>query len=133
MANHDRSKEAFWRRMIRRQAGSGLSVRAWCGRHDVSEASFYWWRRRLGPSRNVARKSGPRKTVRPRFVPVRVAVDTASVPNGGVNCIEIILSGNQRVRVLGAVDRRVLADVLAVLHVGGADANNVIDAEAAAC
>ena len=53
MASRDESKADYWRRVIRRQGGSGLSVRAWCGRHDVSEAS-YWWRRRLGRSGRVA-------------------------------------------------------------------------------
>ena len=24
---------------------SGLSIRAWCRKHDVHEHSFYWWRR----------------------------------------------------------------------------------------
>jgi hypothetical protein len=52
-------------------------------------------------------------------VPVRVAEDA---PAGGR--IEIVLSGGRRVHVAAPVDRRALADVLAVLS---------LDREAAAC
>lgn len=153
MASGDRSKQDFWRRMIQRQRESGLSVRAWCGRHDVSEASFYWWRRRLAGSGGRAATSGRREpkparrqTGAPRFVPVRVAADPAGAAtsrktfdeaNGRPGCIEILLSGRQRVRVRGAVDRQALADVLAVLQSGDADgiveAGPAVDGEAAAC
>ncbi|HEX9719503.1 MAG TPA: transposase [Ramlibacter sp.] len=138
MATRDRSKEAFWRRMMRRQAGSGMSVRAWCGRHDLSEASFYWWRRRLAPSGRPADKPGRHKAGTPQFVPVRIAADQADATSDGrPDCIEIILPGNQRVRVLGAVNRRALADVLAVLRSGDIAAvrgtNHAVGAEAAAC
>ena len=133
MANRDRSKEAFWRRMIQRQAGSGLSVRAWCSRHDVPEASFYWWRRRLATSGRAARKAGRCKNGTPQFIPVRITADDADAANGRPGGIEILLPGNQRVRVLGAVDRQALADVLAVLRDGRAEPRAPLDTEAAAC
>ena len=149
MAVRDGTKAAYWRRMIRRQGGSGLSVRAWCGRHHVSEASFYWWRRRLARNGSSALQAGGCETGTPRFVPVRVAVDAtgaiASRPTGVVvshghaspACIEIILRGRRRVRVFGAVGRKALADVLAVLQAGDAEgvggANHGVEAEAAAC
>ncbi len=43
----DLKKEEFWRRMLRREAGSGLSVRAWCLKHNLQPSAFYWWRREL--------------------------------------------------------------------------------------
>jgi hypothetical protein len=61
----DPSKESFWRRMIRRQADSPLSVGAWCERHALREATFYWWRAEL--ARRDAGLSA--------FVPVRVMED----------------------------------------------------------
>ena len=39
-----------WRALIDGQQASGLSVAAFCRRHDVVTASFYAWRRRLGES-----------------------------------------------------------------------------------
>lgn len=138
MVRREQSKEESWRGMIQRQAGSGLSVRAWCGRHDVSEASFYWWRRRLarcgGAGSTMARRARPSRTRAPQFVPVRITADQAGVASGGrTDYIEIILSGDQRVRVLGAVDRQALADVLAVLHDGNVESRTSVDAEAVEC
>jgi hypothetical protein len=40
-ARRKSEKQKFWRRMIRGQAGSGRSIRAWCDRHAVTEAAFY--------------------------------------------------------------------------------------------
>ena len=53
------AKEHFWRELIAGQAASGLSVRAWCLRHEVSEASFYAWRRELA-RRDAAGNMMPR-------------------------------------------------------------------------
>ncbi len=36
-----------WRAILRRQAGSGLSVAAFCRRSRIPQASFYVWRRKL--------------------------------------------------------------------------------------
>jgi transposase-like protein len=47
-ARRDLKKEAFWRRVVRGQVGSGLSIRAWCRKHGVQESAFYGWRTRLG-------------------------------------------------------------------------------------
>jgi len=41
------AREQFWREVIAGQGESGLSLRAWCLRRKVSEASFYAWRREL--------------------------------------------------------------------------------------
>lgn len=38
---------ARWREVFRRQAGSGLSVAAFCRRSQIPQASFYFWRRKL--------------------------------------------------------------------------------------
>jgi two-component system, chemotaxis family, sensor kinase CheA len=46
-ADENKSKnERFWRETFARQAASGLSVRAFCGREGVSRTSFYRWRRK---------------------------------------------------------------------------------------
>jgi hypothetical protein len=105
MASRDPKKEAFWRRMVQGQAGSGLSVRAWCCRHHLNEAGFYGWRKEL------ARRDAER--CEPAFVPVQV---TPERPANAGGRIEIVLAGGRRIRVSGPVDRRMLADVLAVLE-----------------
>lgn len=100
-----RDRETFWRRMLRKQARSGLSIRSWCQRHSLSEAGFHWWRRELA-RRDAA---NPETT----FLPVRVAADAEGNDAGQ---IEIVLTGGRRVRVSGRVDRPLLSDVLAVLE-----------------
>lgn len=104
-ARRDPDKATVWRRAMRAQAGSGMSVRAWCRRRRVKEASFYWWRRTL------ARRDA--QTPRPAFIPVRV---TGSGPDGERHPIEIVLADGRRVCVSGSVDRQALADVLDVLE-----------------
>ncbi len=104
-AVRDLKKERYWRRIVRGQAASGLSVRAWCRKHGEKDAAFYWWRREL------ARRDG--ESSEPTFVPVRVTGDMATDTGGG---IEILLAGGRRVRVRGRVDRQMLSDVLTVLE-----------------
>lgn len=99
-------KEAFWRRMVRGQVGSGLSIRAWCRRRRLNEAAFYRWRAEL--TRRDAQRSKSKTT----FVPVRVAEDQAANTSGQ---IEILLTAGRCVRVSGRVDRQALTEVLSVL------------------
>ncbi|QDU54627.1 IS66 family insertion sequence element accessory protein TnpA [Aeoliella mucimassa] len=49
MANkhRDPTKEAFWRKTLTRFAASGLSVREFCKRENVTESAFYAWRRTI--------------------------------------------------------------------------------------
>lgn len=49
MARWKRSaeKERFWRSMVEQQGRGSLSVRAFCRQQELSEASFYAWRREL--------------------------------------------------------------------------------------
>jgi len=98
------SKELLWRRMIRQQASSGLSVRGWCRLHEINESGFYWWRRELA-RRDVRNKQSA-------FVPVHV---TDAPGQDGDPQIEIMLASGRRVRITGSVDRQMLVDVLDVL------------------
>jgi hypothetical protein len=100
-----RKKEARWRRHLRGHASSGLSVSAYCRQHRLRACSFYWWRREL------ARRDAEPPAA---FVPVTVAAQTPAHPREGR--IEIVLPGARRVRVVGSVDRQMLADVLSVLE-----------------
>ena len=60
----DRRKEQHWRRLIQLWKNSGLSVRAFCASHHLSQPSFYAWRHEL-QQRDAAAA----------FVPVRVVTD----------------------------------------------------------
>ncbi len=111
----DLDKESAWRRRLNQHAGSGQSVRAWCGEHGVTETAFYWWRRELA-RRDTERKSSVRRDVKKRsssFVPVHVTDDR---PERDDPQIEIVLTDGQCVRITGAVDQQILTDVLDVLE-----------------
>jgi hypothetical protein len=121
-AARDWQKEAKWRRWLRAQRESGLSVRAWCRRHGQRESAFYWWRTQ------VAR----REAEAARFAPVRVIADAAcdgaahsrlvgdnlltpTALETSAGRIEIFLPGGCRVDIVGRIERPMLADVLALL------------------
>ena len=44
---------AQWRQRIKDQAGSGQSVAAFCRARGIAQATFYWWKARLGKARSV--------------------------------------------------------------------------------
>ena len=64
-AHRDEAKEQFWREQMAGQAGSGLSIRAYCRRHRLRESAFYFWRKEL------ARRGAGTKP-KAAFVPVRI-------------------------------------------------------------
>ena len=43
----DPAREKFWRRTIRDQQRSGLSVRDFCDREGLKDWTFRWWRQEL--------------------------------------------------------------------------------------
>jgi transposase-like protein len=70
-----KKREAKWRRVVARQAESGMSIRAYCAQHGVKDPVFYWWRAEL------ARRDAARSTA--AFVPV-VVEPAAAVPAEGM-------------------------------------------------
>ena len=106
------TKEQSWRDLIRQQAQSGQSIRAFCASESVSEASFHWWRRELTGRRGDARtepSTKPLQPSRPEFVPIAVT----SPPRPA---IEIELPAGILVRVLPGASSEQLREVLAALE-----------------
>ena len=98
----DPRKEQHWRRLIQLWKNSGLSVRAFCARHHITQPSFYAWRREL-QQRDAAAT----------FVPVQVVTDdqpASSTP------IEILLANGRSVRIMPGFDPATLRQLLAVLQ-----------------
>jgi hypothetical protein len=104
----DPRKEQHWRRLIQLWNNSGLTVRAFCARHHITQPSFYAWRREL-QQRDAATA----------FVPVQVETNDqlASVPS--FPTIEVVLASGQCVRVTPGFDPATLRQLLAVLQEGG--------------
>ena len=89
-------KEQFWRGHLARQPQSGLSIRAYCALHGLSEPSYYAWRAELA-RRDVQRSK------RPTFLPVTVAAGVSSA-------VEFQVPGGLIIRV-PAQDREALGAV----------------------
>ena len=114
-------KERLWRRLLRQWQRSGLSVRNFCAERELSEASFYAWRRSIAQrDQQHAQQDRPGTPMRyptddverePTFAPVRV------MPGAGM-VLEVVL-GVRVVRVPAGFDAATLRQLLAVLEEEG--------------
>ncbi len=116
----DPAREKFWRRTIRRQQQSGLTIRAFCRREGLKDWTFRWWRQELNrrgqqPATGPRRDRGQPSQPAPVFLPVRV-VDQEATPPQPPPPIEILLPTGPTVRVPHGFDPRTLGEVLAVLE-----------------
>lgn len=129
-SQRNQEKESAWRKRLRVQAKSGLSVRAWCREQRLQESSFYWWRREIARRDEVASAFVP-VHITPSSKPIHgtsvaesfgfddVLMREAACGQPGNEAasgrIEIMLAGGRCVRVVGRVDRQALVDVLDAL------------------
>jgi transposase len=104
----DEAKHEHWRQVLQRWKASGLGVRGFCDRHRLAESQFWWWRRRLGESIEMA----PVKS-EPAFVPITIVESRRA---GTSAAIDIRLTSGHRLRVRAGCDRRLLAEVVALLE-----------------
>ena len=106
MAKHQRdpAKEAYWRKLLGRFAGSGLSVREFCKREQLTESAFYAWRRTIG-ERDDRRSPGP------AFVPAVVTKEEAHESS-----VAIELAGGCVLRFSGPDATEQLANLIMALQ-----------------
>jgi len=109
----DPRKEAFWGKVVREQVGSGLSVRGFCRRRRLSEASFYAWRRELKRRRQEEDSSGGESSApKQTFVPVTVADGVAAaaiellLPSGAVLRLPAKTALSEVVSLVADLERR---------------------------
>ncbi len=99
-----------WRKIIREQEASGLSVSEYCRRGGVSAWSLYGWRRRLRAGRGTAAK----------FVEVKVTGGNAEAPGeepgGSRSGISLCLPGSRCIMVRPGFDGQTLLTLLQVLE-----------------
>lgn len=101
-SQRDVAKEAYWRKVLKQFSASGLSVREFCKREQLTESAFYAWRRTIG-ERDV--------NAQPAFVPAVVTKEAASESS-----IAIELSGGCMLRFSGAHATEQLADLIMALQ-----------------
>ena len=125
----DEGKERFWRGVMARWRRSGLGVRDFCDWEDLSEASFYAWRRELSlrdrekqPVASTKEGKADQQGPSALFVPVRIEDDAASnVANSTASGaasdeIRILVGAGQEVRVGSRFDSHALMRVLLVMQ-----------------
>ena len=97
-SRRDMVLERHWRDRMANWHSSGLTVRAFCHRHDLSEPTFHYWKRELQSRDGASSRSSNRARLsdcatdgnrtRPVFVPVTVLPATVTVevrcPSGHV-------------------------------------------------
>jgi len=106
--------ESRWREVLKRQGGSGLSVRSFCTAEGISEPSFYAWRKRLRlrtangtPTvRKEARRDKAGDNAR-LFVPLKLLDATPA--------LEIVHPLGYRIHVTGDVNPVALRHVIETL------------------
>lgn len=109
--------EVRWWEILKRHAGSGLSIREFCATEGVSQPSFYAWRKKFRERKN--NDSRPRGARRPKdaadrgrmFVPVELL--------GAAQTLEIVHPLGYRVQVGGEVSPVALRQVIEVLDERG--------------
>ena len=106
--------ESRWRDLLKRQAESGLSVRAFCKQEGVSENSLYFWRRELPKrkrrNRQVTRQEAEVTPV--DFIPVHVG-------SGSSGSMELVHPLGYQIRIDGRLDPVMLRQLLDVLEQRG--------------
>lgn len=131
----DPARERLWRRHLRQQRLSGLTVRDYCAQWRLAESAFHFWRREIAvrdrerrddgmsangtaPVQRCRRKAArgnarrKRSPAKPSFVPVHVV--TARASSG--SAIDIRLTSGHRLRVRAGCDAQLLAQVVALLE-----------------
>jgi hypothetical protein len=114
--SRDPQREQTWRRHLRRQRASGLTVRDYCVRHQLRETAFYFWRREIA-ARDDERHATSAADIsathpEPAFVPVTLV---ESLPRAD-SSIDIRLRSGHRLRVRAGCDRQLLSEVVALLE-----------------
>jgi transposase-like protein len=108
----DAAKQNRWLELIRRWQRSPITVREFCERHQVSEASFYSWRRVLR-ERGLLDEMMPSETAAaaPAFVKLSTVVaEAAGSP------IELVLNHQRLLRVRPGFDADMLLELVRLLE-----------------
>jgi hypothetical protein len=99
----DSRKEQQWRRWLRQWQKSGLSIRAFCALHGLSQPSFYAWRREIQQ----------RDATAEAFVPVQLV---GREEPSNTSRFEVLLTGGRTLWVAPGFDPVTLRQLLAVLE-----------------
>lgn len=112
MAGAKKIRAAEWAKRVERWQRSGLSAAEYGSREGISGDQLSWWKWRLG--RKVMVPRGEVALGKVRFVPARVVERAAPASTGGQ--VEVVLGNGRLVRIVGAVDPKLLADTIRAIE-----------------
>jgi transposase-like protein len=102
MGKSTEDREKYWRERVAAQERSGLSVKQFCEQQQITEQTFYVWRKRL-------RNQEPM-----RFALVETGVVRPQPP--GESGLELVLTTGERLHIGVSVDLSTLRKVLEALR-----------------
>jgi transposase-like protein len=107
-SKHEINK-ARWQELIREQSESGLSIREWCRRHNMSHGKFYYWQRVIREEALI--KAGTLAvTGQTQFIEVKPRINELKSNNQGT-CAILRSNGNE-IEVLNGADQNTLALII---------------------
>ena len=103
-------KRAFWRMAVQMQKESGLSVRRFCEREGLGEASLFAWRRKFRAEETEAGDGSEHGAESVRLAPVKLLEDQGSV------AVEIVSPSGLILRVGDEASTENVRRVLQLMH-----------------
>lgn len=104
------SKQARWLDLVQRWQHSDLSVREFCEQHQISEPSFYSWRRVLRERGLIDEPARSATPVTPAFVKLTLDAEPTAA-----SAVELVL-GKRVLRVLPGFDTDMLLELVRLLE-----------------
>ena len=102
-------QQQFWQMVIETWKSSGLSIRRFCMKEGLTEASFYSWRKKLMSNDSAPEKQGTPKPSESEFIEV-------TIPSNSSSAIELVLISGNTLKLPVAVDAKTLTTIISVLH-----------------
>jgi len=125
----DLALERAWRKRMRQQERSGLTIRQFCQQEGLVDHQFSWWRselkRRIGDSRGANKKRPKSASPVRRKKPSKRSTATAAnflpvhVESSFTPSVEIVLDQPPRIRVTRGFDAALLREVLRSVEQAG--------------
>ena len=117
MSRRSPEKETHWRKMVRQQRRSGMTVRQFCKDHGLSEASFFSWQREIAiRDRQAAGTAENGSSARKKHV-IPPPMDSPFIPLhlSGASALEVVHPRGHVLRIPAGFDGRCLEKVLQLL------------------
>lgn len=90
----DGKREAYWRRMVRRRAASGMTIADFCEQEGLKTSTYHFWQRELRRRDEEEESQTTDSTIPAGLVPVQVVDD-----RGVSASVEVVAANGFVVRV----------------------------------